>query len=86
MFACDPDKEADMIAGRYRGHIFDAVARAVVTGERLHVRETATRIADATGSFPFLEAITDALIQEGLRRQAILVVSGEPRAASSKPN
>jgi hypothetical protein len=75
-----------MIAGRYRGHIFDAVTRAVVTGERLHVRETATRIADATGSFPFLDAIADALVEEGLRRRAILVMSGEPPAATRKPN
>ena len=75
-----------MIAGRYQGHIFDAVARAVAAGERLHVRETATRIADATGSFPFLEAIADALVEEGLRRHVILVISGEPSAAGKKPN
>ncbi len=75
-----------MIAGRYQGHIFDAVTRAVAAGETLHVRETAARIADATGSFPFLEAIADALVEEGLRRRAILVMSGEPPAPGRKPN
>ena len=86
MLASGSIGEDDVIAGRYQGHIFDAVARAVTRGETLYVRETAARIADATGSFPFLDAIADALVEEGLRRQAILVMSGRPGAAGRKPN
>jgi hypothetical protein len=86
MLTSGPNGEDGMIAGRYRGHIFDAVARAVVTGETLHVHETAAGIAYATGSYPFLDAIADALVEEGLRRRAILAMGGRRPAATRRPN
>ena len=53
---------------RYQGHVIHAVWQAKRKGETLHVCEVARSIAETGGSPHLLDAIADALVQEGIRQ------------------
>ena len=57
------------MVGRYQGYVIDAVRNATRRNETLHVRETARSIAAAARSPHLLDAIADALVQEGIRQR-----------------
>jgi hypothetical protein len=71
---------------RYQGHVIHAVWQAKRRGEMLHVCEVARSIAETSGSPHLLDAIADALVQEGIRQQATLDMNHPSPSQTRKPN
>ena len=74
------------MADKYQGRVIHAVWQASRKGEILHVREAAREIAEATACPHLLDAVADALVQEGIRQRVTLDMNYRSSSPITKPH